>query len=297
MSPPASAIRIWGLALALWLSSSPLGALGWQASQLPGSAVALALAGGGLAVPADIGLSAVNPAHLFGRERETLEYGYLRMFADLGGHTIRWHGLLRGAPTQLSLRSLADDDLELRSEIPTAEPLAYFGARLLTISVLRGYKLGATRLGVQLTGAYQRIFTYSASALWLSAGWRGSFSPALSWGLTVRNLGFGEALQTARESPVGRLGAGLALNTNLFNSTLGVDLWYDGRYGAWPVVTWQGGTRAFRLYTGLRIIPEGRLLSAGFRFSHRRWTLAYAVGYQEAALGLPQMLTVERQLK
>ncbi len=281
------------LCLVLW---QPLEALGWRAGYLPGSAQVLALAGGGLAVPADLELTTVNPAHLFGSDGESLEYGYLRMFGGLGGHTLRWQGHYRGRPTQLGLRSLSDDRLELRGEVPTAEPLAYFGAYLVTATVRRGYRLGSTTLGIGLTGAYQRIFHYSARGLWLTAGWRGAFSPALSWGLAAHNLGFGGTLNAEAELPGARLGAGLAYHTAFLASTIGVDLWYDGRYGAWPVLSWQAGSQVLRLYAGLRWLPGAVLVSAGCRLTHHRWSLTYAVGYQEAALGLPQMLTVGRSL-
>ena len=281
------------LCLVLW---QPLEALGWRAGYLPGSALVLALAGGGLAVPADLELTTVNPAHLLGSQGQSFEYGYLRMFGGLGGHTLRWQGQPYGKPTQLGLRSLSEDRLELRGDIPTAEPLAYFGAHLVTVTLRRGYRLGSTSLGLGLTGAYQRIFHYSARGLWLTAGWRGSFSPALSWGLAAHNLGYGQALNAEAEATGARLGAGLAYQAAFMASTIGVDLWYDGRYGAWPVLSWQAGGQILRLYAGLRWIPGAVLVSAGFRLTHHRWSLTYAVGFQEAALGLPQMLTVGRIL-
>ena len=172
--------RLAGMALLLCLLSDPsLKALGWRANYLPASATALSLAGGGRALPSAITLTTVNPAHVWGERREAVEYGYLRMFGDLAGHTLRWHGPWRTKPLQLVLRSMVEDGIELRGEVPTADPLAYFSARMLSATILRGWTVGATQLGLATTFAYQRIFNYAASGLWLSAGLRGDHLPGL----------------------------------------------------------------------------------------------------------------------
>ncbi|MEE9162733.1 MAG: hypothetical protein V3U35_07145, partial [Candidatus Neomarinimicrobiota bacterium] len=135
----ANALGVLIMVLAL---VQPGAALGWRASLLPSSATALALAGGGRALPGTVGLSLVSPAHLWGARGEQVEFGYLRMFGDLAGFGIRWHGDWRQRPVQLVLRSLVEDNLELRGEVPTADPLAFFSARLLSATLMRGWQLG-----------------------------------------------------------------------------------------------------------------------------------------------------------
>jgi len=278
------------------LAVQPLSALGWRASHLPGSATALALAGGGAALPSDITLATVSPVHVWGLEGEALEFGYLRMFGDLTGYGVKWQSSWRAKPIQLIFRSMAEDEIELRGDVPTAEPLAFFSARLLSASLVRGWRLGASHLGLGLTFAYQRIFEYAARGLWLSAGWQGEPLPWLRWSLTVNNLGMGEALYRKRDPVAFRAGAGLAIKTPLLGSYLSLDLWLDEQQGMVPCLGWHGSGRIVRLIAGLRWGTDAPLLTAGFQLSYHRWAVSYAYGYQDHALGQPHMVSLSRRL-
>ncbi|UCH10980.1 MAG: hypothetical protein JSU61_03575 [Fidelibacterota bacterium] len=283
------------IALGLTLVQS-ISALGWRASYLPGSAMALALAGGGTALPENMSLTSLSPAHVWGAERETVEFGYLRMFGDLAGYSVRWQDIWRDRPVQLALRSMIEDDIELRDDIPTAEPLAFFSARLLSASLIRGWKLGPTTLGLSATLAYQRIYEYSAYGAWVSAGWHGELGPWLRWNLTVANLGTGEALNRNKDSVAPRRGAGVAIKTPLPGSYLALDLWHDEQGRLIPSVAWQTGRERIHLTAGMRWESEAPLLAAGFQLFYRRWTIGYATGYQSTILGQPHMFTIARGL-
>ncbi|MFB0515628.1 MAG: hypothetical protein ACETWG_03380 [Candidatus Neomarinimicrobiota bacterium] len=271
-------------------------ALGWRASHLPGSATALALAGSGTALPGDISLSTVSPAHVWGLGREAVEFGYLRMFGDLVGYGVRWQSYRRSRPVQLILRSMTEDEIELRGEVPTAEPLAYFSARLLSVTLIQGWRLGTTKLGWGLTFAYQRIFEYSARGLWLSAGWQGEALLWLRWGLTVTNLGVGEALDQERDPVALRAGAGVAVKTPLKKSYLSFDLWFDEQQGILPSAGWHCSGRFLRLMAGIRWENTAPLLAVGFQLVYRRWAVSSAYGYQNRALGQPYMVSLSRWL-
>lgn len=249
-----------------------------------------------MAAPGHIDLIRVNPAHLWGQESEALAVGYLRMFGDLRGFVARWHGSYRRQPTQLLLRSMVEGDIELRSDIPTSEPLALFAARYMSASLFRGWRFGTTNLGLGVTVAYQRMYDYSARGVWLTAGVRGNLMPKLAWGLVVSNLGVGEELIQTRESPGPRTSAGLAWETPLWGSVLSLDMHYDGEYGLWRSVGWQSAGDFFRVTAGVRWTEGAPLLAAGFQLTHRSWQVSYAYGYQNKALGQPQMLNLARLL-
>lgn len=272
-------------------------ALGWRASYLPGSALALALGNGGVAHPYNIALVSANPAHVWGQESEALEVGHLRMFGDLKGYNLRWHRTVRTNPLQLVLQSMVEDDIELRSNVPTAQPLGYFSARLITASIIRGWRMGDLNLGVNLTGAYQRIFEHSAGGLWAAVGFQGELFPWLRWGLTVRNLGFATAMHTQSESVLPRIGGGMAVKTPLLqDSYLSVDLWADEYQGLMPVLAWRTIGKNLNLSAGMRWEKDAPLITAGIDISYRRWTIAYAYGYQETTLGQPHLLSLGRNL-
>ncbi len=241
-------------------------------------------------------LATVSPAHVWGLEGEAVEFGYLRMFGDLAGYGVKWQTAWRARPMQLVLRSTVEEDLELRNDAPTAEPLAYFSARLLSATLLRGWRLGTTNLGLGITFAYQRMYEYSARGLWLSAGWQGEPLPWLRWSLTLNNLGLGEALYHERDPVALRAGAGLAVKTPLRGSYLSLDLWFDEQQGLDPCQAWKGSGQVMRLIAGIRWEAGAPLLAAGFQLTYHRWVVSYASGYQDRALGQPYMLSLSRWL-
>ena len=296
--PPDRSVQCWFLIPLLGglVLVQSLSALGWRAHHLPGSATALALAGGGAALPGNMALTTVNPAHVWGLEGEAVEFGYLRMFGDLAGYGLKWQTPWRARPVQLVLRSMAEDGIELRGDVPTAEPLAYFSARLLSATFLRGWRLGATDLGLGITFAYQRTYEYSARGLWLSAGWQGEPLPWLRWSLTLSNLGLGEALYRERDLVATRAGAGVAVKTPLGGSYLSLDLWFDDQQGLVPCLAWQGSGQVVRFIAGVRWGTVDVLVAAGFQLAYHRWAVSYAYGYQDRALGQPHMLSLSRRL-
>ncbi len=297
---PAADRVILRWALIAWLSTlmmvQSLSALGWRAYHLPGSATALALVGGGAALPGNISLTLVNPAHVWGLEGEAVEFGGLRMFGNLRGYDLRWQHPWRGKPAQLILRSLSEDDLELRGEVPTAEPLAYFSTHLLSATFLRGWRLGTNDLGLGLTLAYQRTFEYSARGVWLSIGCQGELLPWLRYSFTVNNLGIGETLNRKRDEVATRMGAGLAIRTPLAGSYLSLDLWLDDQQDLIPYLAWQSSGEVLRFLAGVRWKEDVYLVAAGIQLIHQRWAVSYAYGYEDQSLGQPQMLSLSRQL-
>ena len=197
---------------------------------------------------------------------------------------------------QLVLRSMVEEDLELRNDVPTAEPRAYFSARLLSATLLRGWRLGTTNLGLGITFAYQRVYEYSARGLWLSAGWQGEPLPWLRWNLTLNNLGVGDALHRERDPVALRTGAGVAVRTPLRGSYISLDLWFDDRQGLVPCLAWQGSGQVMQFLAGVRWETGSPLLTAGFQLAYHRWAVSCAYGYQDRALGQPYMLSLSRRL-
>ena len=289
--------------LLILVGSNWLWCLGWHSLYLPSSAMALALVGSGLALPANIALSGLSPAHVFASDRISLEVSFMRGFAGLSGHTIVWHGARRGKPRQLMFRALTADKLELRSNKPTARPLATFGARLLAATYTGGWRLGRGQLAIDATVAYQRIHVYAARGVWLSGGWQSQPFAWLRLGLAVKNIGAGEPLNVDTDRSLARYGVGLAIRLgkprgrfSLAGSHLSLDAWYDTQRGLIPSLAWQSTGDVLQFMLGLRAVKGAALGAGGFRFSHRRWSVTYAYAYQEASLGQPRLLTITRQI-
>lgn len=270
-------------------SAGPLLALGWRASLLASSPATLAFAGGGIGWWPNRALIDVNPAHVWGISSESVGYGHLRMFGDLRGSVVTWQGRYRGRPTQLRLRTLSEDGIELRGDIPTTEPLGLISARLISATITRGGQLLGGQLGLSVTGAYQRIYYFGARGLWFSAGWSRQLSDRLSLGAAVTRIGLGEALGSSDVSTLPwQAGAGVVLASPLFGR-LGIDINYDADFGAAPAVAWEGGGNIWVMQAGLQALDDEYRLAFGVGIELENWSAGYALSYQNSALGLPQM--------
>lgn len=282
------------LGFVLLVSAKPLSGSGWRTGYLPSSSVSIGLAGGGIALPAQISLSQVNVAHIRGIDGEYLEYSNLRMFAGLGGNSIRWRLPNNDYPTMVHIGSISDDDIELRDG-PSSEPLGYFGVRLITAAVARSFAVGGGFIGISITGAYQQIYIYSARSAWLSLGWQQQLTPWLRVGASIRNLGFSEPMNTAEESLKPQAGLGIALKLPWADSWISGDALYEQISAVesviTPIIALQSGIDNLKFYVGLRIAPHETLYTAGVQLSHKQWVAGYGYGYQNGTLGNPQMVS------
>ncbi len=278
----------------LLVGTQPLSATGWRTSYLPSSSVSIGLAGGGIALPAQLSLSQVNVAHIRGIGGEYLEYSNLRMFAGLGGHAIRWRLPNDDHPAMVQVSSVSDDGYELRDG-PSSEPLGYFGVRLFTATVARSFAVGSGYMGISLTGAYEQIYIYSARGAWLSMGWQQELTPSVRVGASIRNIGYAEPLNIAGESLMPQGGLGIAVKLPWGDSWLSGDALYEEIGTAEPVITpifsVQSGIDNLKIYIGARFESQETLYTAGIQLSHKRWVAGYGYGYQSGPLGNPQMIS------
>ena len=292
-----SFIRHLAILIAL-AAGGPLFALGWRASLLATSPFTLAFAGGGLGWAPHPALIDVNPAHVWGIESESVGYGHLRMFGDLRGSVLAWQGIYRGRPTELRLRTVSENGIELRGDIPTAEPLGLTSARLLTATATRGWRFLGGQLGVSLTGAYQRIYLYDARGMWLSAGWTRSLADRLSWGVALTRVGFAEALGGRTLAPLpSKVGTGLMLTLSPLIGSVGIDITYDGDFGMTPAVMWANGGDTWGLQAAAQVVGDEVRLAVGLAIDLGNWSAGYALSYQNSTLGLPQMFQVSRNFR
>lgn len=259
--------------------------------------MSLAIAGAGLAWSPDGSLVEINPAHVWGVGSEELGYGYLRMFGGLAGHTLTWQGHWRGAPSQLRMRTLIEKEIELRGDIPTAEPLGLFSARLMTVQLTRGWQLGLTQVGISVGAGYQRMYQYDGRGFWFSAGWQGALGSRIRWGLALSNVGLGESLVSDQLAVLPwRGGGGIALSLGRKLGTLAADMVIDSRRGSLRSIAWQSGGEGWQALLGIQQSSSGLRFGAGFQFSKGAWQIGYASSYQASGLGQPQMVQLSRRL-
>lgn len=294
MGVPLSSQRIL-LVLSLVLLLPRYGAAtGGRSAYLPGSALALALAESGAAFAGRSDLTSVNPAHVWGTTFESINYGHLQMFGDLASHNLRWHGNYRNRPTQLELRSVIEDALELRNS-PTEEPLGEFSARYLSASVFRGVQVGDIKFGVGVTYAYQRIYEYAASSLTFAFGSSGNITNWLSWGAAVQGLGVAQKLHIEPVDLPLRINLGVASQLPWAPGLLMVDAIYDPLTKWRPSLAYIHSGGFYSISAGVRIFEDESMFTGGVELHHGKWILAYGIGFQNAALGQPQMFSFKRK--
>ena len=286
-----------GLMLALVLAvllPQYIFATGWRSAYLPGSALALSLAGSGTALTPQVELASINPVHVWGETVESVDYSRLQMFGDLKSHNLRWQGNYRKRPTQFELRSVTEAGLELRNG-PTKDPLGKFSARYFSAAVFRGAQLGPVQLGLGLTYAYQRMYEYAASSLTVAIGASSNISKWLRLGGAVSGFGIAQKLHVEKPDLPLRVNLGAALQMPWQGGVLAADAVYDSETNWHPSIAYQHTGGFFSFTTGVRLYEEELLITGGAELRHGKWSLAYAIGYQNAALGQPQMFSFKRK--
>ncbi len=259
--------------------------LGTQAFIIPVNARSLALSGSGIGGMDD---PYANPAAIDNLQHSELGFSHNSWIGDISGNQVsfawgdRW-------PYLLTLQSWNLDDLQLRGEVPQAEPLGTFGSHWIAAGITTGFSVKGYKAGFTLRTSLVKLYTASSSAITLDGGLTKTLNEHFSFGGTLKNIGaFSGSLK--QSLPV-VTGLGLVYRKADLRLRLAADLAYDSVHGGVFSGGLTKGWAHFDFLAGLLLSQGQARMSSGFSFRYRRFEITYGVAFHENSfLGLPQFL-------
>ena len=155
--------------------------IGFDGFYIPSNPRELSLSSTGVASRNNIFLSSANKIN----QSEVIGFCINRWIQDLQGNSI----YLRKNNYQFSFSSIGTNEIELRDNVPSDEPLSMIGAHLLSVEVSRYFLLSnQISIGVGSNLNYHKLFRDKSTSSTLHIGSKFLLSEKISLAQTVKNI-------------------------------------------------------------------------------------------------------------
>ena len=155
--------------------------LGFDALYIPSNPTLMSLSGSGLASRA---INSLNPASNISKDTY-ISFSNNRWTEDIKGNSFYY--VINGF--QFDYYGLGVDDIELRNDIPSDDPLDIIESHFLSFGVSKGYNIFEKfKVGFGVNFNYSQLFTDKLSALTLDFGVQKSLSDNFQLGMMIKNL-------------------------------------------------------------------------------------------------------------
>ena len=155
--------------------------LGFDALYIPSNPTLMSLSGSGLASRA---ANSINPASNISKDTY-ISFSNNRWTEDIKGNSFYY--VINGF--QFDYYGLGADDIELRNDIPSDDPLDIIESHFLSFGVSKGHNISdGLNMGVGANFHYSQLFVDNFSAFSINIGLQKSFSDNIQLGMLIRNL-------------------------------------------------------------------------------------------------------------
>lgn len=227
--------------------------------------------------------------------KPVLSASYGNWLAEIKVSSFGYDRSALGGTVGFELRYAALNDLELRSDRPTDEPLAVFGATAIALdgNYSRQTKIGL--LSTKLRYISMQLFDESATGFAMDIGLQHNVNDKLSVGFSLLNLGSMSKLYKEKPKLPVRLiaGANYAFNFNEIDNSLFIALEKSSmaegiilRIG--EVANWN----KLQFLIGTQFSKEVISISGGIGLRLGVYNIKYGIQVGSQALGIPQMLSL-----
>lgn len=209
--------------------------------------------------------------------------------------SVKWRGQFRKTNSGLDIRYVGLDDIELRIDKPTSQPLGYYTAYGLSIKSLTGWKRGNHNFGVGLQYLNMNIYQESSSGLAIDLGWAWSLREKLTFTLSGLNLGKMNALSELTPRLPQRVISSVIYGDQLYsifagaesNSLLKNPIIYAGAQGEYK-----------NLFVGASYMNTNDMksLTGGIGFHFGIYSVTYGIQWGDQHLGMPKMIDISVRL-
>lgn len=265
--------------------------IGVQGIQIPENSYILSTSGTGIASGNTPGL---NPA--LSNNNTFIQFSLNNWLSDIdGSHTsIKWG---KNILQYLSIQTWGVDNIQLRGEQPTTEPLGNFSVNFLSIAYSISHNLNTPlNFGARLKANYSHLFIKSMKGLTIDLGARYKINNYLASGIVLKNLGYEYFNQEKVELPQ-EVGLGLQFNIAPISIFLLTDIAHIKNRGLEKRIGIKTDYKLINIHTGITM-NEGRNGQAfGLSFKIKKWLITYSLyKHENSILGFPTFLDIRLYL-
>ena len=236
-----------------------------------------------------------TPISIIESNNPIISASYGNWLADIKISSMNYERNLFGGRIGLDFRYISLNDLELRTERPTDDPLSYYNSSALSMdgNYTRQFKFGL--LSTTLRYISLQLYNESSNGMALDVSLSKTFRETINVGLAVLNLGYMSDLYHEKPQLPVRTILGASYNFELLQleNTLSTVIEKSSLVDGMIIrISDTMDIGKIQLLLGTQIANNATSLSGGINLKLGSYRFGYGVQIGTQALGIPQMLNL-----
>ena len=237
-----------------------------------------------------------NPSFLNTLEKSPeLSFAYGKWFGETENLSFEWQGNIKSQSTGISMRYVGINDMELRDNRPSSDPLGYYGAYGISTKVASSFSRGNINYGFALQMISMQIYQDESSGFAADLG--------ISWQVTEKIniassiVNFGKMNSFRNDKPV------LPTRfTNIFTYKLNsADIFVSYESNELiekPIYSIGSAFKVDNVFFGATaaINDDSRMIASGIGVNLGSYSFSYGFQYGNQDIGFPQIIDISFRL-
>lgn len=240
-------------------------------------------------------INGYNPAVINEYSKTVIAFSYGNWIADMNISTIDYDRNIFNGWGGLSFRYVALNDLELRTERPTDDPLAYYNSSALAIDgrYSRKFRLGKISTAIRFISI--QLYNEESNGYAIDLSWQNRIKDKINFGFAVLNIGMMSDLYEERPELPLRTVVGMTYDYTFGSSSNTISTAVEKSSlvdGIIVRMSNQSTLDNFGFQIGTEIAQEIVTVSGGLSIKLGRFQFGYAAQIGTQSLGIPQFLNL-----
>ena len=237
-----------------------------------------------------------NPSFLNTLEKSPkLSFAYGKWFSETENMSFEWQGKIKSQSTGISMRYVGINDIELRENRPSSDPLGYYGAYGVSTKVASSFSRRNINYGFALQMISMQIYQDESTGFAADLGISWQVTEKINIASSIVNLGKMNSFRSVRPALPARF-------TNIFTYKLNsADIFfsYEGNeLIEKPIYSIGSAFKIDNIFFGATAIinDDSRMIASGIGVNLGSYSFSYGFQYGNQDIGFPQIIDISFRL-
>tara|TARA_B100001741_G_scaffold294243_1_gene276447 strand:- start:465 stop:1307 length:843 start_codon:yes stop_codon:yes gene_type:complete len=237
-----------------------------------------------------------NPSFLNISEKSPeLSFAYGKWFGETENLSFEWQGKIRSHSTGIAMRYVGINDIELRDNRPSSDPLGYYGAYGVSSKLATSFSRGNINYGFAFQMISMQIYQDESSGFATDLGISWQVSEKINIASSIVN--FGKMNSFRNERPVLPTRFNNILTYKLNRADIFVS-YESNELIEKPIYSIGSAFKIDNIFFGATAImnDDSRMISSGIGINLGSYSFSYGFQYGNQDIGFPQIIDISFRL-
>ena len=237
-----------------------------------------------------------NPSFLNAQGKSPeLSFAYGKWFGETENLSFNWQGKIRSNNAGIAMRYVGINDMELRGNTPTSEPLGYYGAYGVATKAVTSFSKGNLNYGFALQLISMQIYQDASTGFAADLGISWQVNERINLAASVINAGKMNAFRNERPVLPARLNGILSYKINSTDIFLSVE---TNELIEEPIYSTGSAFKIDNIFFGATAMMNDNLkmISSGIGINLGSYSFSYGFQFGNQDIGFPQIIDISFRL-